>query len=173
MKNNILIAYFSRGGNNYVNGNIQPLAVGNTEVMAKMIQQITGGETFKIEPVKKYSDDYDTCTHEAQSDLRKNARPNLEEYLENIDASSTIFLGYPNYWGTMPMPVYTFLEKYDFSKKVIYPFCTHEGSGLGHSETDIQTLCPTARLGKGLAIRGGDVANARAEIERWIDTLKL
>lgn len=165
---NYLIAYFSREGNNYVNGRIADLPVGNTEVAAKMIQRLTGGDLFKIDPVKKYSADYNTCTQEAQQDLRADARPDLASYPDSVDWYDTIILGYPNYWGTCPMPVLTFLEEYDFSGKTILPFCTHEGSGLGRSEGDIKKTCPDAKVGKGLAIHGADVNGAEKEIERWL-----
>jgi len=168
MKKSILIAYFSRSGNNYMNGSIVNLPVGNTEVAAKKIQEMTGGELFKINQVSKYSEDYNTCTEEAQHELRTNARPELSEKLGSLDDFETIILGYPNWWGTMPMPVWTFLESCDFSGKTILPLCTHEGSGMGSSERDIKKLCPDAKLQKGLAIRGGSVKNTGKDIEAWL-----
>lgn len=164
----ILIAYFSREGNNYVGGSIVNLPVGNTEVAAKMVERLTGGELFKIDPVKKYSGDYTACTEEAQKELRANARPELTAYPESVGQYDTVILGYPDYWGTMPMSVWTFLEKYDFTGKTILPLCTHEGSGMGRSESDIKKLCPGANVGKGLAIRGGSVKGAESEIEHWL-----
>lgn len=163
-----LIVYFSRRGNNYVNGAIKNLSVGNTEVAAKMIQELTGGDLFYIEPVTEYDADYMTCTEEAKRDLKLNARPEIKNVLDSIDAYDTIYLGYPNYWGTMPMHVWTFLEKYDFTGKTIKPLCTHEGSGMGHSESDIKKLCPGAKVEKGLAIHGGSVSGAKKTIEKWI-----
>lgn len=168
MKKRILIIYFSRAGHNYVNGSISNLPVGNTEIAAKKIQELTGGDLFKIQEVNRYSDDYDVCTKEAQHELRINARPELVEKLDSIDGFETIILGYPNWWGTMPMPVWTFLESYDFSGKTILPLCTHEGSGMGSSELDIKKLCPDATLEKGLAVRGGSVKNAGKDIEAWL-----
>lgn len=165
MNRTILIAYFSRSGNNYVNGNIVNLPVGNTEVVAKKIQELAGGELFKINQVNEYSNDYHACTEEAKHELRTNARPELAEKLDSIDGFETIILGYPNWWGTMPMPVWTFLESYDFSGKTILPVCTHEGSGMGSSERDIKKLCPDAKLVKGLAIRGSSVKSAGKDIE--------
>lgn len=168
MKNKILIAYFSRKGNNYVGGSIVNLSVGNTEVVAEMIRDLTGGQLFKLTPANPYSDDYHTCTEEAQKELRANVRPELAEYPDNLDNFDTIILGYPNWWGTMPMPAWTFLEKYDFSGKVIFPFCTHEGSGMGKSEADIKKLCPGADVKKGLAILGGSVKKAEKDIAVWL-----
>lgn len=168
MSGRILIAYFSREGGNYVDGNIVSLAIGNTEVAARMIEKLTGGELFKIDPIKKYSEDYTTCTNEAQVELHKNARPELSKYLNSLDAYDKIILCYPNWWGTMPMPVWTFLDKYDFSGKTIFPLCTHEGSGMGRSEQDIKKLCPGAKVERGLAIRGGSVKNAENDINGWL-----
>ena len=168
MNKAILIAYFSRSGNNYVNGSIINLPVGNTEVAAKKIQEITGGELFKINQVNKYSEDYNTCTEEAKRELRANVRPELAEKLDSLDGYNTVILGYPNWWGTMPMPVWTFLENNNFSGKTILPLCTHEGSGMGSSERDIKKLCPDAKLQKGLAIRGGSVKSAGKDIEAWL-----
>jgi flavodoxin len=164
----ILVAYFSRAGNNYVGGGIVNLNVGNTEIAMKMIAQLTGGKLFKINPVEKYSSDYTSCTKEAQKDLRENARPELTEYLESVDEFDTVILGYPNYWGTMPMPVCTFLEKYEFSGKTILPLCTHEGSGMGHSESDLNKFCPQATILSGLAIQGSRVNSAQKEITNWL-----
>lgn len=168
-----LIAYYSREGNNYVNGRIVNLPVGNTEVAAKMIQNITGSELFRINTIKKYPADYTETTKVAQQELRDNARPELSEYLENIDDYEVIILGYPNWWGTMPMPVFTFLEKYDFTGKTILPFCTHEGSGMGRSESDIKKLCPNSKVLKGLAIRGGNVNNSEKDIVNWLENINI
>lgn len=170
---NILIAYFSRQGNNYFGGNIVNLPIGNTEFVAKIIEKLTGGDLFKINPVKKYSEDYQKCTEEAKADLQTNARPELTEYLDSIKNYDFILLGYPNWWGTLPMPVFTFLERYDFSSKTILPFCTHEGSGMGHSEHDIQRVCPQAIIVKGLPIRGSSVKKAEKDIQRWLGESKV
>jgi flavodoxin len=170
MNNAILIAYFSRPGDNYVNGSIVNLPVGNTEVAAKKIKEMTmtGGDLFKISPAKKYPEDYRKCTEEAQHELYTNVRPKLAEKLDNIDGYDTVILGYPNWWGTMPMPIWTFLEQYDFSGKAILPLCTHEGSGMGRSEADIRSLCSNANVKKGLAIRGGNVKDADGIISDWL-----
>lgn len=168
-----LIAYYSREGNNYVNGRIVNLPVGNTEVAAKMIQKITGGELFRINTIKKYPEDYTETTKVAQQELRDNARPELSEYLDSIDDYEVIILGYPNWWGTMPMPVFTFLEKYDFTDKIILPLCTHEGSGMGRSESDIKKLCPNSKVLKGLAIRGGNVNDSEKDIADWLKNINI
>lgn len=166
-----LIVYFSRKGNNYVNGSIRNLAVGNTEIVAKMIQELTGADMFQIEPVIEYAADYNECTEEAQRDKRANARPEFKNAPQDISEYDTIYLGYPNYWGTMPMHVWTFLEKYDFTGKTIKPLCTHEGSGLGSSEKDIEKICPKATVLKGLAIYGSRVNTAKKDIEIWLSKI--
>jgi len=164
----ILIAYFSRAGDNYVGGRIVDLRVGNTEVAAHMIQKLTGGATFRIDTVKKYPAGYNETTEVAQQELHQHARPELTGHVDNMGDYSVILLGYPNWWGTMPMAVYSFLEEYDFSGKTIVPFCTHEGSGMGRSGGDIKKLCPSARVSQGLAIRGRDVQRAEHDISEWL-----
>jgi flavodoxin len=164
----ILVAYFSRPGNNYVGGSIVNLPVGNTEVVAKMIQETTKGDLFHIESVNVYPDGYTETTEVAQQELRANARPKLTSHMELMASYNVIFLGYPNWWGTMPMPVFTFLEEYDFSGKTIAPFCTHEGSGMGRSVTDIKKSCPRSTILDGLAIRGSGVKQAQNEVSEWL-----
>ena len=95
------------------------------------------------------------------------ARPKLKAYPRNLENYDTIYLGYPNYWGTMPMAVFTFLEHFDFGGKVIRPFCTHEGSGMGRSEQDIRRLCPGAVVGKGLPIYGSKAGKSGSALEKW------
>lgn len=167
-RKNSLIAYFSRAGNNYVGGGIVNLPVGNTEVAAKMIQKLTGGDMFKIDTVKMYPDDYSETTEVAKKELRQNARPELSGDVDNMEDYGVVYLGYPNWWGTMPMAVFSFLEAYHFSGKTIVPFCTHEGSGMGRSESDIRKLCPESGVLNGLAIRGGSVNRAEGEIVDWL-----
>lgn len=164
-----LIVYFSRDGYNYHKGEIVNLKKGNTEAAAEIIQKLTGADIFKIEPVKKYSDDYHQCVDEAKRDKAEDARPDFKDTLGSIDGYDKIYLGYPNYCGTMPMHVWTFIEKYNSLKgKVIKPFCTHGGGGLGSSEEDLKKLCPEAELEKALAIDGSEVDKAIEVIKRWI-----
>jgi flavodoxin len=165
---NKLIAFYSRADENYVNGLIKNLKTGNTEIAAGIIHELTGADLFKIEQVLPYSKNYNECIDEARADQRKNLRPALRSLPESIDGYDTVYLGYPNYWSTMPMAVFTFLESFDFTGKIIKPFCTHEGSGLGSSLTDIKSLCPGATVEAGLAIRGGRVSSAKGDIEKWI-----
>ncbi len=163
-----LIAFFSRKDENYVNGVIKVLDIGNTEAAARFIQQLTGADVFKLEPAQPYSKEYNQCIMQALEDQKRNARPELKHYPDSIAKYDVIYLGFPNYWGTMPMAVFTFLEHFDFTGKTIRPFCTHEGSGMGSSEKDIRKLCPGARIGAGLAVHGGSVHRAKKDIERWM-----
>ena len=162
-----LIAYFSRADENYFGGALRTVTVGNTEIAAKLLQEITGADLFKIDPIQPYSKDYNECIAQAQEDQRRDARPELKTYPDSLHDYDTIYLGYPNYWGTMPMPVFTFLEKFDFTGKTIKPFCTHEGSGMGRSETDIQRLCPNAKVECGLAIHGSSAAKSGPALKKW------
>ena len=163
-----LIAYFSRKGYNYAGNNIVNLPIGNTEVIAKKIQGFIGGDLFEIKTIKQYPLDYTETTEVAKVELRNNARPELTDKVKNMDNYDVIYLGYPNWWGTFPMAVCTFLESYDFTGKTIFPFCTHEGSGLGRSERDIKKLCPDANLLPGLDILGRSVANADNVLQSWL-----
>lgn len=166
-----LVAYYSRKGNNYVSGKIVNLQVGNTKVVGDMIRGLTGSDVFQIDTVKPYPKDYTATTNVAKKELNENARPELTSHVENMGYYDVLFLGYPNWWGTIPMAVCTFLEEYDLSGKTIIPFCTHEGSGMGHSESDIAKLCPEATLLNGLAIQGSRVSSAKKDIEGWLNKL--
>ncbi|HET7732321.1 MAG TPA: flavodoxin, partial [Paludibacter sp.] len=135
------------------------------------IQELTGGDLFEIDTVKPYPKDYTETTNVAMKEKRENARPELTAVVDNINEYDVIYLGYPNWWNTFPMAVFTFLESYDFSGKTIIPFCTHEGSGIGNSERDIKKLCPNAKVLPGLAIRGSSVSRADNEIKNWINNL--
>jgi len=170
-KSKILIAYYSRKGQNYLNGSIVTLPVGNTEVAAKIAQEITGGNIFEICTVKSYPINYTETTEVATVEKRNNARPELSSRVNNMDQYDTVILGYPNWWGTFPMAVFTFLEEYDFSGKTILPFSTHEGSGLGSSERDIRKLCPGATVLPGLAIRGESVGRADQLVANWLKSI--
>ena len=111
---------------NYFGGQRRYITEGNTEKAAKMLAELTGADLFQIEQKVPYAADYDTCIAQAKKDLQAGARPELVTLPDSLDEYDEIYLGYPNYWGTMPMAVYTFLEHFDFSGKTIHPFCTHE-----------------------------------------------
>ena len=161
-----LIAFYSRAGENYFGGAYRRISVGNTEKVAEMLADLTGGELYKIEQAEPYSDDYKTCVAQAREDWQKNARPAVLDLPDDLDAYDEIYLGYPNYCSTMPMAVYTFLEHYDFTGKTIHPFCTHEGSGLSDTENDIRKAAHGAAVTKGLAIHGSHVARLPSGLRR-------
>ena len=163
----VLIAFFSRAGENI---NVGFIEKGNTHVIAEIIAELTGAEMFKIETVTPYPESYSETTDIAKREQDENARPELSTHVENMDQYDIILLGYPNWWGTMPMAVFTFLEEYDFAGKTVSPFCTHEGSGLGRSERDLASLLPEVTLMDGLAIRGSNVNSdqARESVSDWL-----
>ena len=161
----VLIAYFSRRGENYAVGNIKE---GNAEHIAKVIREDTGGDLFEILPTKPYSKDYKTCTEEALMEKNEDARPEIKNDLSSIDGYDVIFLCYPNWWGSYPRPVATFLSHHDFTGKTILPMCTHEGSGMGESEEELKKTLKTAYLKKGLAIKGTLAHKSNERILQWI-----
>ncbi|SFG81053.1 flavodoxin [Oribacterium sp. WCC10] len=165
-----LIAFFSRADENYFGGAMRYVKVGNTEIVINHMKELIDADTFKIDMKNPYSPVYITCIDEAKKDLRDNARPELTYYLDSIDEYDTIVLGYPNYWGTFPMAVASFLERYDFAGKTILPLCTNEGSGMGSSERDVKKYAKGADVRRGLAITGSQAANAKAAVEKWFSS---
>jgi flavodoxin len=163
-----LIAFFSRADENYFGGAMRYVKVGNTEIVCNIMKELIPADSFKIEMKNPYSPVYMTCIEEAKKDLRSKARPELVAVPESIDEYDTIVLAYPNYWGTMPMAVFTFLEQFDFSGKTILPLCTNEGSGMGGSERDIKRTCSGAAVKKGLSITGSQAANSKSSLQRWL-----
>ena len=164
-----LIAFFSRADENYFGGAMRYVKVGNTEIVVGLMKElIEEVDTFKIEMKDPYSPVYMTCIDQAKKDLRAGARPELVSMPESIDEYDTIVLAYPNYWGTIPMAVFTFLEAFDFTGKTILPLCTNEGSGMGSSERDIRKYAPGAELKRGLSITGSQAGNSRESVQRWL-----
>ena len=163
-----LIAYFSRADENYFGGAMRYVKVGNTEIVVNGMKELIDADTFKIEMKNPYSPVYMTCIEEAKKDLRAKARPELVSLPESIDEYDTVVLAYPNYWGTMPMAVFTFLETFDFSGRTILPLCTNEGSGMGNSERDIKRVCPGADVKKGLSITGSAAADSKNKVKTWL-----
>ena len=161
-----LIAFFSRRGQNYVDGGIRNLAKGNNEVIVEKIKaQRPDADVFRIDTVRKYSPDYMVCIEEAKEELRAKARPELTAKVENMEQYDTVILGYPNWWGLPPMAVLTFLESYDFAGKKIVPFCSHEGSGLGGSLRQIKMSVPDADITAGVAIHGAAASHCDREVK--------
>ena len=163
-----LIAFFSRADENYFGGAMRYVKLGNTEIVCNLMKDMIEADLFKIEMKNPYSPVYMTCIDEAKRDLREKARPELTRYLDGIDAYDTVILAYPNYWGTIPMAVASFLERYDFTGKTILPLCTNEGSGMGGSEKTIRQCAPGADVKKGLPVTGSNAANSGASVRRWL-----
>ena len=163
-----LIAFFSRADENYFGGAMRYVKVGNTEIVVNGMKALIDADLFKIEMKNPYSPVYMTCIEEAKKDLRAKARPELVALPERIDGYDAVILAYPNYWGTMPMAVFTFLEAFDFSGKTVLPLCTNEGSGMGGSERDIRRACPGAQVKRGLSITGSQAANSKGAVQKWL-----
>ncbi len=168
----VLVAFFSRAGENYSVGNVK---TGNTQIVAQMIADATNANLFHIKPVKEYPADYSECTEVAKNERNANARPAYKGDAK-VEDYDIIFLGYPNWWGDAPMAVYTFIEAHRWSGKTVIPFCTHEGSGLSNS-SEIREACKGATVLKGLGVYGHTAQNNHAEtqaaVEKWLKGLKL
>ena len=155
----ILIAYFSWGG--------------NTRGIAQEIHKITGADLFEIKPVDPYSTDYNTVLMEAQEDQHRQARPELADHVNNMEDYDTILLGYPNWWASIPMPIASFLEEYDFSGKRIIPFCSHGGGRFGQSLTAIAKLAPDADMGEGLSVHYSGGASLPDDVSEWLEANEI
>lgn len=165
-----LVAFYSRAGENYFGGQYRSITVGNTEKVAKALAGLARADLFQIQQTVPYASDYQTCIQQAKEDQRANARPALASLPENWESYDEIYLGYPNYWGDMPMAVYTFLESLDWAGKTIHPFCTHEGSGLSGTDHKIACACKDAHVTPGLEIRGSNTDNCLGRIKSWLKT---
>ena len=161
-----LILYFSRKGQNYKNGKIVSLEKGNTERAAELIWDAVGGDLFEIRPAESYPIDYYDCTARAKKEAKDQARP-LAQGVPDLTGVDTIFLGYPNWWGSCPMIIFSVLEQLDLADRRIIPFCTNEGSGMGSSEKDLRRTFPQAKVEAGLAIRGAEVEELADRIGSW------
>ena len=154
---NVLIVYFSQ--------------TGNTETVANIIHDNVGGDIVKLETTEAYPSEYDELVDYAQQEQQEDARPELSTVIENIEQYDTIFLGYPNWWGDMPMAIYTFLDTYDLSGKTIAPFITHGGSGLSGTPENIQEEELNASVTEGLAIDGDEASDSSEDVVEWLNSL--
>jgi len=166
---NELVIYFSRSGENYFGGELKVIEKGNTEVIAEYIQNETGANIFKVEPLNPYPDDYMKCIDVAKKEQKDGARPEIKETLSDISSYDVIYIGFPNWWGTLPMPMWTQLEQLDFTGKTVKPFVTHEGSGFGSSLNDLKNLCDGAEIKKGLSVPGDKVYDVKDNVLHWIE----
>lgn len=169
---NILVAYFSRADENY---NVGTIDVGNTQIVAEYIASEVGADSFHIETVTPYPADYDECCDVAKQELADKARPEIQGGVENMEQYDIVFLGYPIWWGDMPMAVYTFMDSCDFSDKVVIPFNTHEGSGESGTYSAIASYLPNAQVLDGMAIQGKTAQDFSSDTQQavrdWLDGL--
>lgn len=161
----VLIAYFSRADENYAVGVIEK---GNTQIVAEIIAEETGGELFHIQTAIPYPANYDECTDVAKQEQAENARPELRTQVRDLKSYDTVYLGFPIWWGDMPMAVYTFLESNDFEGKTIIPFSTHAGSGLAGTVDSIKKSCPLATVLDGFTVSGADAQNKQADTRNLV-----
>ena len=152
-----------------INGQV----LGNTQYMAYVIQETTGGDIFRIEPEVPYPTDHDTLVDLATEEQDNNARPAISGRIENFDEYDTVFVGYPNWWGDMPMIMYTFFDTYDFAGKTIIPFNTHGGSGFSRTIDSIREMEPEADVAEGLSISRNQIQDAGEEIADWVNGLNI
>lgn len=163
-----LVIYYSRKGQNYVNGSIEDLEKGNTKIVAEYIAKAANADLFEVETEKEYSLDYMTCTEEAKDELRANARPVLKKMLTSIEEYDNIIVAGPCWWGTYPMAIFTLLDALNFNGKNVYPVMTHEGSGLSGAPLALKRHCQGAVVGKGLAIHGADADISEEACIKWV-----
>lgn len=165
-----IIIYYSRRGENYAAGEIVNLEKGNTEFVVDYLKDATGADVFHVDTVKDYCMEYTDCIKESKEEFMNDERPELKEYLESIDGYDNIILAAPNWWGTYPMPMFTQLEKLDFSGKKVYPVITHEGSGLANTLDWLKKTCENADIREGLAIHGAEASESKEIVEGWVET---
>ena len=166
MKN--LVIYYSRRGQNYVNGSVKNLVKGNAEIITEYIKDAVDADVFEVDTVKPYDKDYMVCIEEAKAELRAKARPELKEMLNDISEYDNIFIVGPNWWGIYPMALYTQLEALDFTGKTVHYVVTHEGSGLGGVPKTIPASCKGAKIGKSLAVQGGSAPSSESQVASWV-----
>ena len=152
-----LVVYFSHSG--------------NTRKLAEIIHKKVGGDILEIEPVTPYPSDYQATVDQAKREQQENARPAVKTKIANPDEYGVVFLGYPNWWSSMPMPVWTFIEQNGLDGKTIAPFDTHGGGGMGHSESDLKKLVPHSKVLKALPVRGTRAGDAEKDVEKWLESL--
>ncbi|MBT9779647.1 flavodoxin [Clostridium sp. MCC353] len=181
---NILIAYFTWADNTHVENpdsvdvdattSASVLPPGNAALMADWIRQEVGGDLFSIKVEEPYSSDYDECLNRAADEKADRARPALSTHVDNMEDYDIVFLGFPNWWYTLPMPVLSFVEEYDFSGKTVVPFCTHGTGGLAATIQDLKKALPeSARVLDPIGVYRPEVKDAQPEIQEWLDGLDL
>lgn len=153
----VLVAYFSWSG--------------NTRIIANQIKEITGGELFEIQTAKRYPEEYRSCTEIAKREKEADTRPELKTKVKDMETYGIIFTGYPNWWGTAPMAIWTFLESYELSGKTVIPFCTHGGGGEQNCFTDFRKHIGEAATEQGFITSGSRVNSTRSQVEKWLHNI--
>lgn len=169
----VLVAYFSRPGENYFNGGRTQLDVGNTQVVATIIADLIAGDLHKIEAADRYPDSYDATVARNVREQEADARPGIGNPLPDIGSYDVVLLGSPIWNVRAPMIMTTFTEALDFTGRTVHPFTTHAMSGLGRTERDYAASCPGAVLGEGFAIRGEQAADASGPVTEWLRRIGL
>ncbi len=162
-----LVIYFSHTGENYMSDGIRNIDKGNTEIVAENISKLTNADLFKVEPVNDYPYDYHECCKKAKEELENDERPSVKKTLDNIDDYDVIYIGGPVWWGHYPCAMFTILQSLSFEGKIVMPFSTHEGSGLGSTTKDIKKFCYNADIKDGLAIRGSSASDSLEKLKGW------
>lgn len=155
----ILVAYFSWSG--------------NTKAVAEEIHKQVGGDIVEIVPATPYSETYSVTVAKAKAEQAANARPAISTKIADFDKYDVVFLGYPNWWGSFPMPVATFVETYKLDGKTVAPFFTHGGGGEQRCLSDLQKLTPNAKFTQDLVLSGSSAKNAQGQIKSWLDSLQF
>lgn len=180
----VLVVYFSHGENAGLSGNVdanasasvQPISgeiTGNTGLIARDIQKVTGGTLYSIKVEKPYPADYNTTVNQGKEEQAEKARPALANHVENLADYDVIFLGYPNWWGDMPMAVYSFLDEYDLSGKTVIPFSTSGGSGLSDTVNAIKEAEPNAKVLDGFTVGAESASKAEPQVAAWLAKISL
>ena len=158
-KSKILVAYFSWSG--------------NTRAVAEQIARQSGGDLFTIETVKAYPEEYRACTEAAKAERDNDSRPALKSRVGDMSQYDIVMIGYPNWWGTMPMAVKTFIESYDLSGKTVIPFCTHGGGGVQNCFRDFTAATPSSEHKEGLLLNGSAAASCKDRVEKWLQKIGI
>lgn len=168
IKLNLVVVYFSRAGENFINGVSKKIPIGNTEVLAQKIANRLNCPLIQLKEMDNYPDSYDETVKRAESEKKAATRVPYQKTELDRSKIDVLFLGYPNWWGSYPRIIATFLEDFDADGLIIYPFCTHEGSAFGSSLNELEDQCPNADIRSGLPVRGSRVERADVAIENWL-----
>lgn len=164
-KSKAIVIFFSHAGENYSVGNIK---VGNTKIVADYITEVTGADQFEVVAVKSYDMPYNKLIDVAKKEQQAGEKPAFKGKIDNLADYDIVFVGTPIWWGTFPQVMFTFFDKYDLSGKKVYPFSTHEGSGLGSIVRDLRRIYPKADIQKGFSIYGHDVRTGKDKVTKWL-----